>query len=40
MANSFSEAKKEYFKTLKQYVPIVERVHGGSICSMQEANLL
>jgi hypothetical protein len=26
MANSFSEAKKEYFKTLKQYVPIVERV--------------
>ncbi|MGI6420602.1 MAG: iron-sulfur cluster repair di-iron protein, ric [Syntrophomonadaceae bacterium] len=30
MANNFNEAKKEYFQTLKQYVPIVERVHGGS----------
>jgi iron-sulfur cluster repair protein YtfE (RIC family) len=29
MTNSFNEAKKEHFQTLKQYVPIVERVHGG-----------
>jgi regulator of cell morphogenesis and NO signaling len=26
----FSEAKKKHFHTLKQYVPIVARVHGGS----------
>jgi len=25
---SFNEAKKKHFKTLKQYVPVVERVHG------------
>ncbi len=27
---AFSEAKKQYFKTLQQYVPIVSRVHGGT----------
>lgn len=27
---SFNEAKKKHFKTLKQYVPIVARVHGSS----------
>ncbi|MFA5570149.1 MAG: hypothetical protein ACOX0W_05980 [Sphaerochaetaceae bacterium] len=27
---TFNEAKKHYFKTLQQYVPIVSRVHGGA----------
>ena len=27
---TFSEAKKKYFKTLNQYVPIVDRVHGNN----------
>lgn len=27
--SSFNEAKKAHMKTLKQYVPIVERVHGA-----------
>ena len=27
---TYNEAKKKHFQTLKQYVPIVERVHGGS----------
>ena len=27
---SFNEIKKVHFKTLAQYVPIVDRVHGGS----------
>ncbi len=27
---NFSRAKKEYYKTLKQYVPVVDRVHGGN----------
>lgn len=26
--NPFKEAKKAHMKTLKQYVPVVERVHG------------
>ncbi len=26
----FKEAKKTYFQKLKQYVPIVARVHGGN----------
>ncbi len=32
MVNSltFNEAKKKYFQTLKKYVPIVAKVHGGS----------
>jgi iron-sulfur cluster repair protein YtfE (RIC family) len=30
MSNLFEEVKKKHFKTLKQYVPVVERVHGGS----------
>jgi iron-sulfur cluster repair protein YtfE (RIC family) len=25
---TFNDAKKKHFQTLKQYVPIVERVHG------------
>ena len=28
--STFNEAKKTTFQTLKQYVPIVARVHGGS----------
>ncbi|MDD4774263.1 MAG: iron-sulfur cluster repair di-iron protein, ric [Eubacteriales bacterium] len=27
---TFNKAKKKYFKTLNQYVPIVARVHGGN----------
>ena len=27
---SFSQTKKRYFKTLGQYLPTVERVHGGN----------
>lgn len=27
---SFAEAKQKYLKTLKQYVPVVARVHGGN----------
>lgn len=27
--STFNEAKKKFFQTLKQYVPIVARVHGG-----------
>jgi iron-sulfur cluster repair protein YtfE (RIC family) len=27
--NSYAAVKKQYFKTLKQFVPIVERVHGS-----------
>ena len=27
--NSYATVKKQYFKTLKQFVPIVERVHGS-----------
>lgn len=27
---TFSKLKKEYLKTLKQYVPVVDRVHGGN----------
>jgi regulator of cell morphogenesis and NO signaling len=27
---TYSEAKKKHFQTLKQYVPVVERVHGGN----------
>ncbi|MDD4801917.1 MAG: iron-sulfur cluster repair di-iron protein, ric [Syntrophomonas sp.] len=27
---TFNEAKKKHFQTLKQYVPIVARVHGGN----------
>lgn len=26
---TFNEAKKKHFQTLKQYVPVVARVHGG-----------
>ncbi|HPZ71420.1 MAG TPA: iron-sulfur cluster repair di-iron protein, ric [Peptococcaceae bacterium] len=27
---SYNETKQKHFPTLKQYVPIVERVHGGT----------
>jgi len=27
---TFSKVKKEYLKTLKQYVPVVDRVHGAN----------
>lgn len=27
---TFDEAKKKHYKKLKQYVPIVDRVHGGN----------
>ena len=27
---TFTEAKKQYLKVLKQYVPIVDRVHGAN----------
>lgn len=27
---TFSETKKKHLKTLKQYVPVVARVHGGT----------
>ncbi|AGA70103.1 hypothetical protein Desdi_2688 [Desulfitobacterium dichloroeliminans LMG P-21439] len=27
---TFNQAKEKHFKTLEQYVPIVDRVHGGS----------
>ncbi|MDD4142953.1 MAG: hypothetical protein PHR20_09250 [Bacteroidales bacterium] len=27
---TFNEAKKKYFQRLKQYVPIVAKVHGGN----------
>ena len=27
---SFNQLKGKYFKTLAQYIPIVERVHGGN----------
>lgn len=26
---AFNQAFEKYFKTLQQYVPVVERVHGG-----------
>ncbi len=36
----FSEAKKKYFQTLSQYVPIVARVHGGSHPEFHEVRKL
>lgn len=27
--STFNETKKKYFQTLKQYVPVVDRVHGS-----------
>ncbi len=40
MTNSFNEAKKEHFQILKQYVPIVEKVHGGSHQEFHEVRKL
>ena len=27
---TYNEAKKKHFQTLKQYVPVVAKVHGGN----------
>lgn len=42
MANNaaFIEAKKMYFTKLKQYVPIVDRVHGGNHPEFHEVRKL
>ena len=37
---TFNEAKKKYFKTLNQYVPIVARVHGGNHPEFHEVRKL
>ncbi|NMA64858.1 MAG: iron-sulfur cluster repair di-iron protein, ric [Clostridiaceae bacterium] len=37
---TFNEAKKNNFKTLEQYVPIVARVHGGSHPEFHEVHKL
>lgn len=36
----FNQAKETHFKTLKQYVPIVSRVHGGSHPEFHEVQKL
>jgi regulator of cell morphogenesis and NO signaling len=36
----FHEATKKQFQTLKQYVPIVERVHGGNHSEFHEVRKL
>lgn len=37
---SFNEVKKKYFSMLEQYVPIVERVHGGNHPEFHEVRKL
>ncbi len=37
---TFNQAKESHFKTLKQYVPIVSRVHGGSHPEFHEVHQL
>jgi regulator of cell morphogenesis and NO signaling len=37
---TFHQAKEKYFKTLEQYVPIVDRVHGDSHPEFHEVRLL
>lgn len=37
---TFNEAKEKHFKTLKQYVPVVARVHGGSHPEFHEVHKL
>lgn len=37
---TFNEAKKMHLKTLKQYVPIVSKVHGGSHPEFHEVHKL
>jgi regulator of cell morphogenesis and NO signaling len=36
----FNDATKKQFQTLKQYVPIVERVHGGNHPEFPEVRIL
>jgi len=38
--NLFNEAKKAHLKTLKQYVPVVERVHGAHHPEFHEVRAL
>ena len=38
--STFNEAKKKYFHTLKQYVPIVARVHGSNHPEFHEVRKL
>jgi len=37
---TFNEAKKTHLKTLKQYVPVVSKVHGGSHPEFHEVHKL
>ena len=37
---TFKQAKAKYFKTLKQYVPVVARVHGGTHPEFHEVHKL
>jgi len=37
---TFTEVKEKYFPILEQYVPIVERVHGGSHPEFHEVRKL
>lgn len=37
---TFDEAKKKHFRTLKQYVPIVAKVHGGNHPEFHEVRKL
>ncbi len=37
---AFGEAKKKYFQTLKKYVPVVDRVHGGNHPEFHEVRRL
>lgn len=37
---TFNEAKKKHIKKLEQYVPIVERVHGGNHPEFHEVRKL
>jgi len=37
---TFAEVKKKHFRTLKQYMPIVARVHGGNHPEFHEVHKL
>lgn len=37
---TFNEAKKKYFQTLKKYVPVVAKVHGGNHPEFHEVRKL
>ena len=38
--STFNEAKKKHFQTLKQYVPVVAKVHGGNHPEFHEVRKL